>query len=225
MGALMSSCRIDHITVTSPSLEAGRAFVHECLGVPLQRGGRHPRMGTHNLLLRLGETMFLEVIAVDPEAVRPDRPRWFALDALPQDARPRLGCWVARTASIEAAMGAASEPLGSIEPMSRGALEWLISVPGDGSLPLGGVAPALIEWHVSPHPAAGMEDAGCALVALELLHPEPQRVSALLRSIGLAEPGVSVSVAEAAAPALVACIRTPSGLRTIGAAPSANPSA
>lgn len=54
---------LDHITVTAFSLEAGAAFVSETLGVAPQAGGEHPRMATHNLLLRLGDAMFLEVIA------------------------------------------------------------------------------------------------------------------------------------------------------------------
>jgi len=177
-------------------------------------------MGTHNLLLRLGPTMFLEVIAINPAAPRPARPRWFALDELPEDAQPRLACWVARTDDIAASVAAASETLGAIEPMSRGALDWLISIPDDGGLPLGGVAPALIQWHASAHPAASMEDRGCTLAALELRHPEPQRVSALLASLGLDEPGVALSVAQGAERALAAHIRTPRGLRTIGSRPA-----
>lgn len=64
----MSGCRIDHLVVTAPDLEAGAGFVRNALGMEMGRGGKHPRMGTHNMLLRLGETSFLEVIAADPEA-------------------------------------------------------------------------------------------------------------------------------------------------------------
>lgn len=213
----MPHCRIDHITITSPSLESGSAFVLECLGVTPQPGGEHPRMGTHNVLLRLGDAMFLEVIAINPAAAKPPRPRWFALDELSRDASPRLSCWVARTPDVHESAAAASEDLGRIEPQSRGALEWLISIPEDGRPPLGGVAPALIQWQTHTHPATNMQDLGCTLEALDLLHPEPQRVQSLLASLDLAEPGVSLSVKEAAEAGLVAYIRTPGGLRTIGA--------
>lgn len=214
----MPHCRIDHLTVTAPSLEVGSKFVLECLGVRPQTGGEHPRMGTHNVLLRLGDTMFLEVIAINPDAPKPPRPRWFALDDLPHDAKPQLACWVARTTDIHESAAAASEALGRIEPSFRGSLEWLISIPEDGRLPLNGIAPALIQWKESVHPAGGMQDLGCSLVALEFLHPEPERVRALLASLGLAEPDVSVRVTEAAQPGLLAHIDTPHGLRTIGAA-------
>ena len=218
----MSQCRIDHITITSPSLQAGSDFVFECLGVRPGPGGEHPRMGTHNLLLRLGESMFLEVIAANPEAAKPSRSRWFALDELTQDAKPRLACWVARTQDIHASTISATEALGDIEPMSRGGLEWLITIPKDGSLPLVGAAPALVQWSVAVHPAASMQDLGCSLVALDVLHPSPQRLDALLSSLGLDEPSVQVSVLESPVPGLVAHIRTPSGLRTIGASSPAS---
>jgi hypothetical protein len=210
------SCAIDHITITAPSLEAGAALVLERLGVAPQRGGQHPRMGTHNLLLRLGEAMFLEVIAIDPAAVAPPRPRWFALDELAPDAEPRLSCWVARTADIRATAAGACEPLGSVEPMSRGTLNWHITIPADGRPPLGGVGPALIEWQTQTHPAAGLQDQSCELELFELLHPEPPRVEALLASLGFLSAAVRVSVLKADQPALRALIRTPRGLQVLG---------
>jgi len=210
-------CRIDHITITSPSLEVGSELVYERLGVRPQRGGEHPRMGTHNQLLRLGDSIFLEVIAVNAAAPKPLRERWFELDVLAPEAEPRLACWVVRTEDIRKSVAEAPEALGVVEPMSRGTLEWLISIPEDGSLPLDGVAPTLIQWPASTHPAGGLQDQGCQLVALELLHPHPARVSELLRCLGVVESGVPVSVCEAGTPGLVAYIRTPLGLRTIGA--------
>ena len=187
------------------------------LGVVPQQGGEHPRMGTHNLLLPLGETMFLEVIAINPEAPSPERPRWFALDRVTSASKPLLGCWVARTEDIASSLEASTEDLGPAEPMTRGALEWLISIPGDGSLPLGGAAPALIQWKTAIHPASRMLDKGCRLVELKLLHPEPKRLQSLLASLQFGESGPVLSIAEASAPALVAVIRTPSGLRILGA--------
>lgn len=218
----MPTCHIDHITIVSPSLAAGGELVHELLGVQPQQGGEHPRMGTHNLLLSLGEAMFLEVIAINPASPGPARPRWFELDRLPSDSKPLLACWVARTESIQASLAVASEQLGPPEPMSRGALEWLISIPTDGSLPLGGTAPALIQWQTDKHPAARMQDRGCRLVKLELLHPQPRRLGALIDSLHFAESSSTLlSIVEASAPGLVAYIETPLGLRTIGApAPS-----
>lgn len=56
----MIHCHIDHIAATAPSLEEGAEFVVEALGVKPQPGGEHERMGTHTLVLRLGESTYLK---------------------------------------------------------------------------------------------------------------------------------------------------------------------
>lgn len=213
----MSTCRIDHLAIVAPTLQAGSDALHAQLGVRPQPGGQHARMGTHNLLLRLGEALYLEVIAVDPGVPAPPRARWFELDRLAADAPPRLACWVARTDDIAAAVAAtAAVPVGEVLPMSRGGFGWRITVPADGSLPLGGAAPTLIQWDTPAHPASALEDLGCTLVALELQHPEPARVQALLDRLGLAEPAVTLTVREAPVPGLLAWVRTAAGLRSLG---------
>ena len=213
----MSRCYIDHIAVTAASLEAGSEFISQTLGVEPQAGGEHPRMGTHNLLLRLGESLYLEVIASNPQAPAPARPRWFGLDSLRPDALPALTTWVIRTTDIYATAATCSEPLGNIEPMSRGSLNWLITIPADGLVPLNGVAPALIEWHTDGHPASRLQDVGLSLVKLEIFHPEPVRVSRLLSSICLEGPFFVYALSGGSAPHLVAHIDTPQGLRKLSA--------
>lgn len=208
----MSRCLIDHITVTAPSLESGAEFVRDVLGVSPQAGGEHSRMGTHNRLLRLGESCFLEVIAVNPAAPAPGRPRWFALDTLTPQSPPVLATWVVRSADIGATLSASSETLGQIEPMSRGALDWLITIPGDGSLPLSGVAPTVIEWSSAEHPATKLIDCGLQLIKLELFSPQPERLDRLLQSLKVEAP---VSVQAGAVARLVAHISTPQGVRLL----------
>lgn len=208
----LPACQIDHITITAPTLESGVGFVEAKLGVVPQPGGKHPRMGTHNRLLRLGDTLFLEVIAPDPDTAAPTRPRWFELDRMTPDTPPRLAMWVARTADIRASHAASPEPLGEIEPMSRGTLDWLITIPADGSLPFNGCAPALIQWQAQPHPASGLADRGCALAALELFHPDAERLSRLLSRIGFED---KASVIRADTPSLRAHVLTPRGMRLL----------
>lgn len=215
----MSPCRLDHLVVTAPSLEAGAEWVRQALGVSPQSGGEHPRMGTHNRLLRLGDEMYLEVIAINPAAPPPGRPRWFGLDKLGPAAAPALSAWVARTAAIQAAVAGCSEPLGAIEAMSRGALNWFIAIPPDGSVPLDGAGPALIEWRSAPHPASQLQDRGLSLLALELVHPDPQRVARSLASLGLDRSVTVSAAARDPTPRLSARIDTPQGLRRLPPAP------
>jgi len=209
------SCRLDHLAITAPELGAGIEHVRRGLGVLPQAGGEHPVMGTHNALLKLGEACYLEVIAPNPAAVKPQRPRWFELDRQTPQTLPRLATWVVRTDDIGRAQAGASEPLGEIVSLSRGSLRWLITVPADGSLPLGGVAPALIEWHTDRHVASGLQEAGCSLAGLELFHPDAARVQRLLRSLAL-EGDVAVhALPPRETPYLAARIRTPAGLRRL----------
>jgi hypothetical protein len=206
---------IDHIVVTAPSLESGVEYVRDALGVTPQAGGEHPRMGTHNCLLRLGNALYLEVLSINPDAASPDRARWFQLDQKLAYLGPRLATWISRTNDIRVASAAAAHLLGNIEAMSRGKLNWQITIPADGSLPFDGVAPMLIEWHVEDHPAASLRDLGCSLVGLEAFHPEARAISRMLQSIGFQGPFAVSPISPDESPRLVAYIQTPAGMRQL----------
>lgn len=211
----MNRCRIDHLVITAPTLEIGAAYVFESLGVHPQKGGKHQKMGTHNLLLRLGEAVYLEVIAIDPDAPTPVPPRWFALDNIDSTSKPVLATWVARTRDIFSSVKDCSENIGSVEAMTRGDFSWLITIPDNGELKQGGVVPALIQWQAPNHPAEGLNDYGITLIELELHHHDPQQVHAMLESINFEGP---VSVKRAGSsdrPYLKAIIETPRGVRQL----------
>lgn len=213
----MPVSHLDHLVITAPSLEAGVEYVCGTLGVTLQAGGEHQRMGTHNYLLKLGDTSYLEVIAIDPKAPRPERSRWFGLDDMQDEQGPRLASWAVRTGDIHAAVAASPVKIGTVEPMSRGDLSWLISIPEDGSLPLDGIAPTLIQWQVETHPARGLRDAGCHLVRLEGVHPAAGQVNRMLAAIGFQGEFsvVEAGPEQSSLPCLVAHIQTPAGLRIL----------
>ena len=198
---------LDHLVIAAPTLESGTAWLEDLLGVPLQTGGRHAFMGTHNRLLRLGG-VYLEVIAVDPDAPAPNRPRWFGLDTLHLE-QPRLIHWVARTTDLETVSAHSLENLGLVTDAARGDLRWRITIPDDGHLPLDGLVPTLIEWR-GAHPVSGMPESPCELVSLTGTHPQPERVRAALESIG-----AELEVTESEVPALQAVISSPNGLVTL----------
>ena len=207
----MTPARLDHLVVTAPTLAEGTAYVQAQLGVALQPGGRHARMGTHNCLLKLGPTTYLEVIAVDPGAAAPELPRWFGLD---RREAPRLATWVARTGDIQAA--AAGFPgYGRIEPMDRGALRWAITLPEQGGMPFDGIGPSLIQWQAETHPAAALPESVCTLIGLEGWHAQAGAVEELLQTIGF-ENEFSVAIHHGDSPGLAAHILTPAGMRTLG---------
>ena len=208
----MITTHLDHLVVTAPTLDAGAEWVHQVLGAECQPGGTHARMGTHNRLLRLSADTYLEIIAADPSAPSTGRPRWFSLDELSPNSRPRLAAWVARTNDLTAAVSASPYPVGLIESMSRGGLKWQITVPTDGSLPFGGAGPFLIQWDGLSHPASRLPDDGYSLVRLELTLPRSDRLNATLEAIGFQGP---VIVGHDDAIVLTALIETPLGMRRL----------
>ncbi|SPH18518.1 hypothetical protein DEA8626_02057 [Defluviimonas aquaemixtae] len=197
----------DHLAVSARILDEGAADVEAALGVALETGGRHPLMGTHNRLLSLGPSEYLEVIAIDPDAPAPDRPRWFALDAF--SGPPRLTNWVLRVDDLHAALAGAPEGAGWPIDLARGAYRWRMAVPEDGRLPFDNRFPALIEWRSHAHPAAALPDRGCRLLKLEVSHSE---AGALGRALPLNDPRIDFVVGP---PGLRAVIATPAGERVL----------
>jgi len=201
---------LDHLAVATTSIEDRR--LDDLLGVDLTPGGKHVRMGTHNRLLRLGPTSYLELIAIDPQAAAPGHPRWFELDEPAMKARlaagPRLVHWVAGVDRTE--LPSLPIDVGPWEQFQRGDLFWQLTVRGDGKLPADGVAPSLIFWPGSAHPAARLPDVGVTLEALELEHPRAAEIQRQLDLLGLDVRCTHGSVAR-----LVAHLATPAGLRTL----------
>jgi hypothetical protein len=212
----MPMLQLDHITLAASSLAEGVAYAERALGVSIPAGGTHPSMGTHNHLLRLGDGLFLEVIAVDPGAGPLSRPRWFGLDdpALRAELAlsPRLATWVVNTIDIATALASVPHAARPAVRVSRGALEWLISVPPDGSMPFNGAFPTIIEWPTGPHPSSRMPDLGCSLIALDIGHPDHKLISASLAPF---LHDRRVRFADAAVPSLRVTIKTPDGEREL----------
>ena len=165
--------------------------------------------------MRLGAKSYLEVISIDPEAVQPERPRWYGLDDPTIRAQlqsgPRLITFVVRTADIVSAVKASAIALGPITSVSRGSLSWRLTIPSDGHLPGGGVIPHIIEWDGGAQPWEKMPDFGCRLVTLTLKHPEPDWLRQCLTSICV-QSFDFVSISKGNDVALAATISTPSGL-------------
>ena len=211
-----SSVTLDHLVVAAVSLADGIEYVAELTGAAPQPGGKHVAMGTHNALMRLAERTFLEIIAIDPEGVKPSRPRWFELDDIALQSelaeRPRLIHWVARTKEIDRVAASCPIPLGSVHPMARGDYRWRITIPDNGSLPGKGIVPTLIEWDVPQHPADTLPKSNVSLVSLAATHPDPASIRAALASLGQ-DTGVAVTYDRDTR--LAAMLRTPRGIVTL----------
>lgn len=220
---------IDHIVVAAPDLDSGARHVARLLGVEPARGGAHPRMGTHNRVLGMAGGMYLEVIAIDPDAAAPERPRWFGLDepAMRERLRggPFLAHWAARVAlpdDLSAWQARHPERIAPAIPMTRGELRWRLTVPADGSLPAwreagqsagDGLLPTLIQWDVPAHPGISLPDSGLTLLRLSGSHPRAALLRQGLDWLG-ADGLIDIEQADGP-PRLSASVATASGARTL----------
>ncbi|MGE0498020.1 MAG: VOC family protein [Ramlibacter sp.] len=202
------------MSVIAPSLEAGVAYVKACLGVAPGAGRVHPGMGTHNLLLALGPSVYLEVISTDPDAAPATRPRWFGLDQVRAHSVPRLGVWVARTDDI---VGASDTELGEVQTMRRAEHTWQMTIRPDGAVPLEGAGPLLIQRAPGANPVAALAPSDLQFKRLLIEHPEPDRVRTLFTKLQLASVP-TVSVTHGSKCNLVAEIQTSAGVRRLGEA-------
>ena len=196
----------DHIAIVARTLEEGVEYVRAQLGIEMPPGGQHPFMGTHNCLLSLNDTEFLEVIAIDESAERPERPRWFDLDHF--DGSPQIGTWILGSPDIAASFDKAH---GRIIDMTRGDLKWQITVHDDGLLSSEGAYPQLIQWPDGPHPASKMQTRGCRLHSFEISHPDAAGINRFLEG-ALTDTRISIVEGERA---FKTVFDTPDGLKTL----------
>lgn len=200
---------LDHLAVAGATLRQATDHAENALGVAMQPGGQHAVFHTHNTLLGLEDGLYLEAIAINPQAPEPDRPRWFDLDRFAGPAR--LTNWICRCDDLDAALAALPDGFGTPVDLQRGDLRWRMAVPQSGILPFDNCAPALIQWQGSAHPANMLTPSGCRLVALTVQHPQAADLAAVLAPF-LTDQRVAFETAPAG---LRAVCDTPTGRKTL----------
>jgi hypothetical protein len=224
--------QIDHLVIVAQSLEQGVQWCEATLGITPGPGGEHTLYGTHNRLFKVASPAnpmaYVEIIAIDPKAVRPKRAcptRWFDMDnpALQKAVakEPRLVHFVVNTPDIRAARMAIrmqgidrGPAISASRRTNRGTLNWQISVRADGQRLFDGCMPTLIQWGkpeatdpLKLHPRNTLTRSGVTLQSLEVIHPSATKLQAAYDAIELNR----VSVTEGAAN-LKATLQTPKGL-------------
>lgn len=195
---------LDHLVVAAGDLASGRAWVEGLLGAPMEPGGRHETFGTHNAVLSLGPSAYLEVIAIDPAAPAPARPRWFELDS--QAMRERLAGGPALIHWVVAVPSLSGDP--EALELSRGPNRWTLTVAADGRMPLGGLAPSRLHWHTPPPPTS-LPDRRIRLEVLELRASDPDAVRVAV--VGVDAPVLVTTGGDR----IRASLRTPRGRVTL----------
>ncbi len=218
----------DHLVLACLDLDSGSRWLAERLGAEPVAGGRHAFMGTHNRLLQVSSPSharcYLELIAIDPEAPPPSRPRWFGLDDPALQARlvdaPELVAWVGRSPQIDMhrwgliTIGLQPGTTVTAEralPGSATPLRWQIVLRDDGATLLGGAVPVLIQW-MAGHPCDALPASPVTLKRLAV-RGLPPRATQVMRLRGVQGEG------DVESPVLSATFDTPAGevvLRSAG---------
>ena len=184
---MIDMAAFDHFALACQNLEDGVDFVEALTGVRAAPGGPHPGIGTHNALLSLGNDVYLEIIAVDPNQDEPSGPRPFGID----DHRgPRLAAFAIHPTDDESIDSVAetirnhgTDP-GPVVAMSRvkpdgEEISWRLT--RSNRL---GLVPFVIDWGDTPNPAT-ITPPGCSLIEVRGAHPEPSHVNSLHQQLGL----------------------------------------
>jgi len=185
--------KLDHLTVIAPSLAEGVQHVRNCLDLDVPFGQRHAYMGTYNHLLQLGDGTYLEIVALDPEADAPTRRRWFGLNdqanvRFDWEQGRRLRSWVARTNAIDALLATYGNILGEKLALPLLSSSFDFAIPNDGSLPLDGAAPSIIDRRGKLRAMNMIADLGARLVSFTLEHPDTAAIAALYEALTLDRP-------------------------------------
>ncbi|MFN4276419.1 MAG: VOC family protein [Ferrovibrio sp.] len=209
--------RLDHLTVIAPTLREGVAHLRDCLDLDVPFGQRHVYMGTFNHLLQLGGSVYLEVVALDPDGAAPPCPRWFGLDdqtavRAAWDSGRRLRGWVAGTDDIAGVLAGREDIFGKAVSLPWTEPVFEFSLRDDGALPLDGAAPCLIDRRGKARNMATIPDLGARLDSFSLEHPDPAAIAALYRELEIDRPP---AIMQGDIVRYRARIETPAGVREL----------
>jgi hypothetical protein len=209
--------KLDHLTVIAPTLAEGVSHVRTCLDLDVPFGQHHRYMGTYNHLLQLKDAVYLEIVALDPRVDRPVRARWFGLDDQKKvradwDEGRRLRGWVARTDMIDVVLAGREHIFGKKVALPVADPSFDFAIPDDGSLPLDGTAPSIIDRRGKPRSMATVADLDARLRSFSLEHPDPDAVLALYRDLEIDRPPIII---QGGALRYRAQIETPTGIKEL----------
>lgn len=177
----------DHLVVVGETRAVATAHVEELLNVPMQPGGEHEGIHTHNNLMGLQDGLYLEAIAINPDKPKPERPRWFDLDTF--TGPPSLTNWVCRCDDLDAVLASMPDAYSGVETLVRGDLRWRMAVPAMQDHPMYDGLPGLIQWSTVAHPSQMLTTADLRLTSFTITHPEADALRALLAPF-MADPRV-----------------------------------
>jgi hypothetical protein len=180
--------QIDHIVYAVPDLKAACQDLEEKLGQAPLFGGYHPRYGTKNAVLNLGDECYLEILAVDEKNPNVSAPRWMGVDLID---KPHVTRWALKSDDLAAdgeVLRGYDSQMGKVQGGQRLTADgklfaWEMQVPL--AEPAVEIMPFMIDWQLSAsHPCDALEEK-CKLIGIHLGHPDPGQMEDKLKELGI----------------------------------------
>ncbi len=198
--------KLDHVVFGSSTLEEGTEFVENILQAKLSDIGFHKDMGTHNRVIRIGEKVYLEVVAIDPKRKNLKNRKWFNLDNSNLQSKltksPQIIGYV-----VENNNRNINKYYDPFFEASRDRYKWKFAMPTfnnnilDSEIIETGIIPCLISWE-SEKPIYQMKKNQFELISFEIeLSETQQQFNNFLNSFGKIEY-VSVSMTTQKKPSI-----------------------
>lgn len=197
---------LDHLLWEAFSLPESQAYFTKMTGVTPAYGGTHPSTGTHNSLLGLGEGVYLEIIAPNP-----DTPQWAHLPKDgPANFTPGLIGLAMKTLDInttythlQAAGFEVRRHSFSRQLPGGSTLTWQsVGLPQS---PFGRCTPFFVQLEGGPHPSE-TAPRGCKLLSLTAGYPKSEALRQFYARLQLNIPTYAAERSE-----LTAMLQTPKG--------------
>lgn len=182
--------KIDHIVYSVPDLKEACDHIENTLGIRPQIGGYHKTKGTMNALLNLGNTCYLEILAVDESNSDISGPRWMGVDLIDE---PRVTRWSLKSSQLiedQQHLRQYSELMGQISGGTRqtpagDTLQWNMILPL--ASPAIEIIPFMTDWaRSSIHPTNRLEQE-CQLIDIEFRHPLPELIQPVFTNLDIQE--------------------------------------
>ena len=170
--------KLDHVVIAANNLDEGTSYVENKLNVKLSNIGYHKDMGTHNRVVKISKSVYLEVISIDPNCEQIKSKRWFNLDSSKLQSQlrksPRVIGYVIENTT--------KKILKYYEPFfkaKRGEYKWKFAMPCNNSKISAdqsyqnGIIPSIINWE-SEKPINKMQDNHLNLEKIQVLLSESQ---------------------------------------------------
>lgn len=179
---------IDHIVYAVPDLEKAIIDFEKLTGIRPTFGGYHTTRGTKNAVVNLGNTCYLELIAIDEENKEVSAPRWMGVDFIEKAQMVRFALKSDDLKKDSAILQKYNPQMGEINggqrQMSNGKmLTWEMILPL--AAPAVDIVPFMTDWRKSEvHPTDSMAKE-CEFIAFKFTHPNPEMILEVLNELGM----------------------------------------